>query len=101
MNDLFAAAPKDLRAARLRGYHQYLVERDGELDVKARSLSRRELSIERYETAPAITRDIDAAEFRQQYVAFDKRKAHSPDFGFADANRLTFVERRSVPCMRE
>jgi hypothetical protein len=79
MNDLFAAAPKDLRAARLREYHQYLVERDGELDVKARSLSRRELSITRYETAPATTRDMNAAEFRQQYLAFDKRKPHSPE----------------------
>jgi hypothetical protein len=79
MNDLFAAAPKDLRAARLREYHQYLVERDGELDLKTRSLSRRELSIKRYETAPATTRDMDPAEFRQQYAAFDKRKAHSPE----------------------
>jgi hypothetical protein len=31
MFDVFAPAPKDLRKARLEEYHQYLVERDGEL----------------------------------------------------------------------
>jgi hypothetical protein len=79
MFDLFAAAPKDLRRARLAEYRQYLVDRDGEIDLKLQTLSRREPAIKKYETRPALVRDMDAAEFRRQYVAFDKRKALSPE----------------------
>ncbi len=79
MLDLFAAAPKDLRRARLREYGEYLEARDGELNLANQTLSRREDSIKRYETPPRVPREMDEAEFRKQYVSFDKRKAPSPE----------------------
>jgi hypothetical protein len=79
MLELFAAAPKDLRQARLQEYHQYLIDRDGEMNIQERTLSRREVSIEKYETPPKAARKMDEAEFRKQYVSFDKHKSHSPE----------------------
>jgi hypothetical protein len=79
MYDLFAAAPKDLRRARLSEYAQFLVERDGEMNLKLRTLSRREEAIKKYETRPALVRDMDRAEFRKQYVSFDRRKPLTPE----------------------
>jgi hypothetical protein len=75
MLDLFASAPKDLRRARLQEYHHYLVERDGELNIQERTLSKREHAIRRYETPPKALRNLDEAEFRKQYVKFDGGKA--------------------------
>lgn len=71
MLDLFASAPKDLRRARLQEYQQYLVERDGDLNIQERTLSKREASIRKYETPPKALRNMDEAEFRKQYVKFD------------------------------
>src|ERR1700759_4747978 len=79
MLDLFAPTPKDLRRARLRKDHDYLVDRDGEMNVNERTLSKRETLIANYESKPALTRAMDEAEFRRQYVAFDKRKRHDPE----------------------
>jgi hypothetical protein len=71
MLDLFATAPKDLRKTRLQDYHDYLVERDGEMNFEERTLSRREQTMKRYETPPKAIRDMDPAEFRRQYVKFE------------------------------
>ncbi|HEX4341206.1 MAG TPA: hypothetical protein VH062_35095 [Polyangiaceae bacterium] len=79
MLDLFASAPRDLRRARLEEYGQYLVERDGELNIEERTLSRREATIARYETPPAAVRSMDEATFKKQYTAFDKDASHSPE----------------------
>lgn len=79
MLDLFAPTPKDVRQARLREYHDYLVDRDGELNLNERTLSKRETLIANYESQPAAARALDEAEFRRQYVAFDKRKTHDPE----------------------
>jgi hypothetical protein len=79
MHDLFAAAPKDLRRARLAEYRSYLIERDGEMNLNERTLSRREAAITKYETPPPRIRSMDPAEFSRQYTAFDKRKAPSPE----------------------
>src|SRR5437870_2039553 len=79
MFDLFAAAPKDLRRARLQEYQHYLVDRDGEMNLQARTLSRREAGIKKYETRPKLVRDMDEAEFRKQYISFDKRKSLPPE----------------------
>src|SRR5262245_13115630 len=79
MRDLFAAAPHDLRKARLNDYAHYLVERDGELNLEARTLSKREQTIARYETPPAVTEVMDEAEFRAQYQAFDRRNPPNPE----------------------
>ena len=79
MFDLFAAAPKDLRRARLLEYRQYLVDRDGEVNLRERTLSRREETIRKYEARPTLVRDMDEAEFRRQYVSFDRRKPLTPE----------------------
>ena len=63
MLDLFAAAPPNVRRARLEEYHRYLVERDGEMNLEERTLSRREASMKKYETPPKALRDMDADEF--------------------------------------
>jgi hypothetical protein len=55
----------------LEEYHHYLVERDGELNLEERTLSRREASMQRYETPPKVFRDMDPVEFRKQYIKFD------------------------------
>jgi hypothetical protein len=70
---MFTPIPKDLRQAKLREYGHYLIERDGELNIDARTLSKREPAIAKFETAPARVRDIDRAEFAKQYRAFDKQ----------------------------
>jgi hypothetical protein len=79
MLDLFASAPKELREARLREYHHYLIARDGEMNLQERTLSHREASIKTYESRPTHTREMDEKEFIQQYKCFDKTKAHSPE----------------------
>jgi hypothetical protein len=79
MPDLFAAAPPALRRARLREYHHYLVERDGELNLGERTLSRREPAMKKYETPPEIIRDMDRLEFRRQYVQFEAGKGLPPE----------------------
>jgi hypothetical protein len=79
MFDVFATAPKDLRRTRLQEYRQYLVERDGEMDLQERTLSRREERVKKYETPPATLREMNESEFRKQYVAFDRRKQVPPE----------------------
>ena len=79
MIDLFAAAPPAVRRARLEEYHQYLVERDGEMNLHERTLSRREISMKKYETPPKALRDMDSDEFRTQYVKFETDKSLPPE----------------------
>jgi hypothetical protein len=79
MLDLFAAAPKTLRTARLQEYHHYLVERDGEMNLEERTLSRREQTMKKYETPPKAIRDMDQAEFRKQYSKFETGKSLPPE----------------------
>jgi hypothetical protein len=74
MFDLFAAAPKELRSARLNEYREFLVARDGEMDFKTRTLARREATIRKYEAAPASLRMMNEFEFRKQYASFDEKK---------------------------
>lgn len=79
MLDVFAPIPKDLRYAKLREYGEYLIERDGELNIAERTLSKREASITKFETAPAQVRDIDRAKFARHYRAFDKHESLSDE----------------------
>jgi hypothetical protein len=79
MLDLFAAVPRDLQQRRLKEYEQYLCDRDGEMDLKTLSLSKREELIAKHEALPAVTRDMDAAEFKKQYTSFDRRTPPSPE----------------------
>jgi hypothetical protein len=79
VRDLFATTPKGLRQAKLAEYEQYLVERDGEMNLQERTLSKRELEMAKFEATPATTRAIDAAEFRHQYAKYDRKRALSTE----------------------
>lgn len=79
MRDLFQAVSKDRRTGKLNEYGHYLVERDGDLDLAAGTLSKREDMIKKHETPPAVTAAMDEALFRQQYESFDKRKRMDPE----------------------
>jgi hypothetical protein len=79
MRDLFLAAPKSLRQEKLKEYGAYLEARDGEVDLEARTLSKREALMVQHETPPAVTAPMDELEFRRQYNAFDKRTLHDPE----------------------
>jgi hypothetical protein len=79
MRDLFAATSKDLRQTRLQEYDRYLIERDGDVNIHERTLSKREVSIKKHEDKPAITHAMDETEFRKQYASFDKRKTLSQE----------------------
>ena len=56
MFDLFAAAPQELRQHQLQEYGEYLRQRDGELDMTAWTLAKREKSLAKYEGCRAISR---------------------------------------------
>ncbi|MET0384633.1 MAG: hypothetical protein ABW321_01680 [Polyangiales bacterium] len=79
MRDMFLAAPKDQRAEKLREYAHYLEERDGDINLEERTLSKREATIRRHETPPAVTAAMDEAEFRRRYDRFDKRAPIDPE----------------------
>jgi hypothetical protein len=79
MLDVFATIPRTYRETKLHEYAQYLVERDGDVDLTQRTLSKREPTMLRYETTPASPRALDGGEFSRQYRDFDKRKPPSPE----------------------
>jgi hypothetical protein len=79
MRDLFATASKDLRRAKLQEYEAYLSERDGEMNLQERTLAKRELGMQRFETPPPVPRNLDAEEFQRQYVKFDRKRALSAE----------------------
>ncbi|HKP64550.1 MAG TPA: hypothetical protein VJV78_47770 [Polyangiales bacterium] len=79
MRDLFAAISKDTRAATLSEYTQYLRDRNGEMNLQERTLSKREETIKKYETPPKAIERMNEAEFRAQYRAFDRRNPPNPE----------------------
>ena len=79
MSDLFAVAPPALRRARLEEYNQNLVDRDGEMNLHERTLSRREAAMQKYETPVKAARSMDAEEFRRQYLQFEAGKTLPPE----------------------
>jgi hypothetical protein len=79
MRDLFLAMPKEMRAEKLGEYGAYLKDRDGDLNIKDRTLSKRELLIAKHEAPPTALASMNEAEFRRQYNSFDKRTMRSPE----------------------
>jgi hypothetical protein len=79
MRDLFLAAPKTMRKEKLGQYGAYLEERDGEVDLQARTLSKREPLMAKHEAQPAVTAVLDEVEFRRQYNKFDQRTLRDPE----------------------
>jgi hypothetical protein len=47
MIDLFEPVPRNAREGRLREYRDYLIDRDGELNLEERTLARRKVSMKR------------------------------------------------------
>ena len=77
MHDLFAPMPEGLRRQRLIEYERYLADRDGELNVAERTLSKREASTQRFEDSSNVLGSMDPAEFRAHYASFDRSKPPS------------------------
>jgi hypothetical protein len=78
MLNAFDTVPKEARAEHRRAYREYLGQRDGELDFANRKLSRRELSMGRFETATQ-KRALDATLFQEQYDHFDRKRETTPE----------------------
>lgn len=79
MRDLFLAAPKPMRKQKLGEYGAYLEERDGDVDLQTRTLSKREARTAGHEAPPTVIAAMDELEFRRQYNKFDKRTLHDPE----------------------
>lgn len=79
MLDVFAPLEPDARRAKHAEYRQFLLQRDGELDLAKRTLARREAGMQRYERPLSRLRRIDEALFQQQYARFDVRRPMSGD----------------------
>lgn len=78
MLNAFEVVPKEARAEHGKAYRQYLAERDGELDFARRQLSRREQSMNRFESVTQ-KREMDAKLFQEQYAKFDKKRPTTPE----------------------
>jgi hypothetical protein len=79
MRDLFLAAPHDQRKEKLREYQAYLIERDGDVNIRERTLTKREKAIVKHEAPLAFTAEMDEAEFRRMYKSFDKKRSVRPE----------------------
>jgi hypothetical protein len=79
MIDLFAAMPIEVRRDQRSAYRAFIADRDGDVDVSRRTLTRREASMKRFETPLARLRGMDAKAFSLQYTAFDPRRKASPE----------------------
>jgi hypothetical protein len=75
--EAFHPVPRRARPAILRAYRSYLHARDGVVDATARTLSRREPTMQRF-AAPG-DRWMDREVFERQYARFDARRATSPE----------------------
>jgi hypothetical protein len=79
MLDVFSPLTGDARSANYSAYREYLGERDGPLDVDARTLSRREEGMIRYSRPLSRMREVDQALFHAQYASFDARRPMSQE----------------------
>jgi hypothetical protein len=83
MYKFLTAVDPDARGGHIDAYRHYLRERDGELDVAGRKLSKREGPMLRFENVePRYAMDHDA--FAAHYASFDPRRA-------ADAEMLLLL----------
>jgi hypothetical protein len=79
MLDIFKPLPVADRRANLAAYHQFLIERDGVMDVEKRLLSRREERMAKYERPLSRIRDMDRDLFAAQYAAFNPKVETPPE----------------------
>jgi hypothetical protein len=77
--DIFRPIPRDARRENLAAYQQFLVARDGTMDLEKRQLSLREEGMTRYERPLSRVREIDRGLFAAQYASFDARVETSPE----------------------
>ncbi len=70
MHDLYSPLAVDARRESRAQYRQYLVDRDGVLDLERRTLSRREQLMERHLRPVADPRPLDRPLFDAQYADF-------------------------------
>ena len=79
MLDIFKPLPAADRRANLAAYHQFLIARDGAMDVEKRPLSRREERMAKYERLLSRIRHMDRDLFTAQYEAFNSKVETPPE----------------------
>jgi hypothetical protein len=77
--DMFRPLPSEARKESLAAYQQFLVARDGVMDLEKRQLSHREERMARYERPLSRIRDMDRELFNAQYDSFDPKVAMPPE----------------------
>lgn len=78
MLNAFERIPDETRAHHLQAYRAYLGQRDGELDLDRRTLSKRERTTSRFEQVEPKAM-LDAAQFRERYQRFERQHDTSPE----------------------
>jgi hypothetical protein len=81
MLDVFSPLSLEERRAQHAAYRQFLLERDGAVDIPTRTLALREAGMARYAKPLPRLREIDQALFQQQYDRFDGRRRMSGEAG--------------------
>jgi hypothetical protein len=74
MVDLYTPLSTDARRDHREAYRQFLANRDGELDLERRTLTKRERGMERYEKPLPRVREMDSELFQAQYTNFDRKR---------------------------
>jgi hypothetical protein len=79
MPDLFVALSPAARQEHRASYYEFLLARDGALDIEKRTLSRREEGMVRYSKPLPTIRQLDHNLFKEQYAAFDAAISTPPE----------------------
>lgn len=77
--DIFRPVPREARRENLAAYHRFLINRDGDVDLDKRQLSRREEGMARYESPLPRIREMDRELFANQYASFDSKVEMAPE----------------------
>lgn len=79
MLDLFSPMSPEAQRANRVAYRGYLIERDGELDIAKRTLSRREANMARFDKPLSRIREIDRVRFEAQSARFSPDRSLSSE----------------------
>jgi hypothetical protein len=79
MSEIFHAMSSEARQETRTAYRQFLLARDGVLDMEKRTLSQREEAMFRYSKPLTKVRELDRRLFEAQYSAYNRALPTSPE----------------------
>jgi hypothetical protein len=79
MDSTFTALPPEARREQRLAYRKLLADRDGEVDIERRTLTRREAKMSHYCAPVDDPRPLDRALFDAQYTQYDRRIETAPE----------------------